>query len=500
MPEGQDGGIVAADQAGLRTGLSSHERTARRGLLAALLAADLVTLILSAVAASYLRYWHLVATGTAAGGAGLGWYLQVSASAVILAVLALGYEGLYDLDRLFWGSGEFTRIARALAVAIVLIVIADFAFNLPELSRVWTVLLYAIGLTLVSIERLLLRHALRTLRRGGKYVLRTLVVGSNPEATEVVRILKARPETGLVPVGCLATALADLTDQTTGPADVPYVGYSRDLCALVDKYMIDTVIIASTAFDYPIVPRMIAELRGRDVSIHLSSGLFDILTTRVLVREVAGVPLITVKSVSFSKWNFAVKRTFDLIVASLITLVGAPLWLLLALIIKLDSRGPVFYRQTRVGQNGALFAMFKFRSMCANADDQLEELWEKNEADGPLFKMQKDPRVTRIGHWMRKYSIDEFPQLINVLKGEMSLVGPRPPLIAETEQYTDYHWRRMEVLPGMTGLWQVSGRSSLTFEEMVRLDLFYIENWGVAFDFALLLRTVPAVLVGDGAW
>ncbi|MGB4594137.1 MAG: sugar transferase [Coriobacteriia bacterium] len=460
----------------------------------------MITLVVSAVAASYLRYWHLVATGTAASWAGSEWYVRVSAYAIVLSVLAIVHEGLYDLDRLFWGTGEFTRIARALAIAVVAIVLATFAFSLPGLSRVWTLLFYAIALTLVSVERLLLRHALRTLRRGGKYVLRTLVVGSNPEATEVVRILKARPETGLVPVGCLATALADLTDQNCGPGDVPYLGYSRDLCTIVDKYMIDTVIIASTAFDYPIVPRMIAELRGRDVSIHLSSGLFDILTTRVLVREVAGVPLITVKSVSFSKWNFAVKRTFDLILASLITIVGSPLWVPLSLIIKLDSRGPVFYRQTRVGQNGELFAMYKFRSMCADADDQLEELWEKNEADGPLFKMQKDPRVTRIGHWMRKYSIDEFPQLINVLKGQMSLVGPRPPLIAETEQYTNYHWRRMEVLPGMTGLWQVSGRSSLTFEEMVRLDLFYIENWGVAFDFALLARTVPAVLVGDGAW
>lgn len=491
---------MAPDQVGLHTGLSSHERTARRGLLAALLGADLITLVVSAVAASYLRYWHLVATGTAASWAGSEWYVRVSAYAIVLSVLAIVHEGLYDLDRLFWGTGEFTRIARALAIAVVAIVLATFAFSLPGLSRVWTLLFYAIALTLVSVERLLLRHALRTLRRGGKYVLRTLVVGSNPEATEVVRILKARPETGLVPVGCLATALADLTDQNCGPGDVPYLGYSRDLCTIVDKYMIDTVIIASTAFDYPIVPRMIAELRGRDVSIHLSSGLFDILTTRVLVREVAGVPLITVKSVSFSKWNFAVKRTFDLILASLITIVGSPLWVPLSLIIKLDSRGPVFYRQTRVGQNGELFAMYKFRSMCADADDQLEELWEKNEADGPLFKMQKDPRVTRIGHWMRKYSIDEFPQLINVLKGQMSLVGPRPPLIAETEQYTNYHWRRMEVLPGMTGLWQVSGRSSLTFEEMVRLDLFYIENWGVAFDFALLARTVPAVLVGDGAW
>jgi len=170
------------------------------------------------------------------------------------------------------------------------------------------------------------------------------------------------------------------------------------------------------------------------------------------------------------------------------------------LLIKLTSSGPVFYGQTRVGRAGEHFQMLKFRSMYSDADARLSELSSANEASGPLFKMKDDPRVTAIGRWLRKFSIDEFPQLINVLKGEMSLVGPRPPLPNEVERYTSRDWRRLEVVPGMTGLWQVSGRSSLTFDEMVALDLFYIENWSVALDITLMYRTIPAVLFARGAY
>ena len=258
--------------------------------------------------------------------------------------------------------------------------------------------------------------------------------------------------------------------------------------------------IASTAFSPDVLARVITDLRGRDVDIEISSGLLDVSTSRVLIREVSGVPLITVRGVSFSRGKRLVKRTFDLLVGVSIIAVGMPVWILLALIIKLESRGPVFYRQTRIGRGGHPFEMYKFRSMTVGADQVRDQLAADNEASGPLFKMQDDPRVTRVGTWLRKFSIDEFPQLINVMRGEMSLVGPRPPLPGETSEYSAHHWRRMEVPPGMTGLWQVSGRSRLTFDEMIRLDLFYIENWSVGFDIGLILRTIPAVLFARGAY
>jgi exopolysaccharide biosynthesis polyprenyl glycosylphosphotransferase len=278
------------------------------------------------------------------------------------------------------------------------------------------------------------------------------------------------------------------------------MGRASDILTVVDNEHIDAVIIASSAFEHDTIARMIADLRCAPVRTHISSGLFEVLTSRVIVHEIAGVPLITVTNIGFTPARRALKRAFDVCVAGALVLLGLPLWLLIAGVIKLTSRGPILYFQRRIGVHGRPFEMCKFRSMLDGADALLDELAERNEADGPLFKMRDDPRVTPFGRFIRKHSIDEFPQLINVLKGEMSLVGPRPPLPAETEEYDEYHWRRLEVPPGMTGLWQVSGRSELSFDEMVRLDLFYIENWSVGFDISLILRTVPAVLLPRGAY
>jgi len=194
------------------------------------------------------------------------------------------------------------------------------------------------------------------------------------------------------------------------------------------------------------------------------------------------------------------KRAFDLVVSTLIVVIGLPVWLIIASAVKLSSDGPILHSQERVGLHGAKFGMYKFRSMYVDADARLAEVMSGNEASGPLFKMKEDPRVTRTGKWLRKFSLDEFPQILNVIKGDMSLVGPRPPLPREVSGYNLHDWRRLEVVPGMTGLWQVSGRSSLTFDEMVRLDLFYIENWSMGLDITIIFRTIPAVLFARGAY
>ncbi|MCX8007874.1 MAG: sugar transferase [Coriobacteriia bacterium] len=472
----------------------------RPAIIATLVLVDLVALIASAALATYLRFSTLgVRLGIERLPQGASYYDAMWAF-VALGVVALWREGLYDLERITWGAGEFSRIARAVALAALGFVLTSFWLKLPGLSRAWLLLTTAVSFAGVSAGRLMVRTALRAARRRGRVVRRTLIVGSNPEAAEIARILRAKPEHGLAPVGCLATSHAEYLPLSFCDEGVPLVGEAGDLREVVQDLKIDSVIIATTAFDHDIVSRMIAELRGTGVTIQLSSGLFDILTSRVLVKEVAGIPLITVRSVSFSRHNAFVKRVFDLVMATAIVLVGTPVWLLVSLAIKLDSPGPVLYRQLRVGRGGRPFQMFKFRSMYVDADRRLAELRQMNEADGPLFKMKHDPRVTRVGKWLRRYSIDEFPQLLNVLKGEMSLVGPRPPLPHEVEAYGDREWQRMQVLPGMTGLWQVSGRSHLSFDEMIRLDLFYIENWSVAFDVALLVRTLPAVLAAHGAW
>ncbi|MHB1340384.1 MAG: sugar transferase [Coriobacteriia bacterium] len=482
-------------------GIGFVERGRRQRLLViVLLGVDIVALLSATLFGTYIRFHTLqVIAGLENISLSVGYY-EVSWVLAGVWLAALIAERLYDVERLFWGTGEFTRIVRALALGLVVFIVLTFSLKMPGLSRLWILITFALANLFVLLGRLVVRLGLRTVRLKGGLQRRTLIVGANQEARQLIVHLKAYPEAGLCPVGCLASSQYEHLPLDYCAEFVPAWGTANELVETIEKHHIDTVIIAASAFEHEIIARLIADMRGLDVSVHLSSGLFEVLTSRLWVREIAGVPLITVKGVTLSRANLATKRVFDVVVASLIVALGMPVWLALALAIRLDSHGPVFYKQTRVGKGAEQFPMFKFRSMCNDAEGRLKHLQDCNEASGPLFKMRDDPRVTSVGKWMRKYSIDEFPQLLNVLRGEMSLVGPRPPLEPETAQYTDHHWRRMEVPPGMTGLWQVSGRSSLTFEEMIRLDLYYIENWSVGFDIALLFRTLPAVLFAKGAW
>lgn len=481
---------------------SGFVHRSRRKLLVGVLlvGSDAVALVAATFLATYVRFDQLHAFAGFENITERVTYYEISLAVSAVWMLFLWGEHLYEQERLTWGAGEFSRVLRALAMGVVGFILMTFVVKTPGLSRLWTMLAFALAVTFVSLGRFGIRHFLMWKRRRGRILRRTLVVGSNAESASIIRTLVAHPEQGLAPVGCLASSRHDMLSLNYCADLVPALGAANDLTEIIGEHDIDTVIIASSAFDHDVLAHMIGELRGVDVSIHISSGLFEVLTSRVLVREIAGVPLVTIQPVSLSRGNLLTKRVFDVVVASAIVLVGLPVWVLLALAIVLDNRGPIFYRQRRVGQGGVEFDMLKFRSMCVDAEARLQALKDANEATGPLFKMKHDPRVTRVGKWMRKFSVDEFPQLLNVLKGEMSLVGPRPPLPGETAEYSDYHWRRMEVPPGMTGLWQVSGRSSLTFEEMVRLDLFYIENWSVGFDLALIGRTVPAVLFSKGAY
>lgn len=482
--------------------LNFMSRSARRAIVrGALIVLDLVAVLAAGNLATVIRFgqWrHVVAVPGAATDVTFA-RVAVVLAAIWLAMLFL--EHLYDFDRLFWGTGEYTRVGKALAWGIVVFILATYVLKMSDISRLWTIIAFSLAFVLICLGRASLRWGLRALRRRGWLLRPTLIVGFNAEAADIIAALRKNEASGLVPIGCLASSHAEQLELNyCEPGAVPCLGYAGDIGGVLDEHTVDTVLIASTAFDHEVIARIIADLRGRDVDIQVSSGLLDVTTSRVLIREVAGVPLITIRAVSFSLWKRVVKRTFDLLLGTAIVVIGLPVWLLIALAVKVDSRGPVFYRQRRVGRGGKPFDMLKFRSMVSDADAQRGQLADGNEATGPLFKMKDDPRVTRVGRWMRKFSIDEFPQLLNVLRGEMSLVGPRPPLPGEVASYTKHDWRRMEVLPGMTGLWQVSGRSTLTFAEMVRLDLFYIENWSVGFDLSLMLRTIPAVLFARGAY
>ena len=424
-------------------------------------------------------------------------YWQVALGVAALWLIVLWTEGLHSLERLAWDLIQVSRVARGLALGLLVVILLTFALKLPGLSRAWLTATWLTSIVLVSIGRWMLQHWLARQHRRGAMEHRTLVIGDNAEARRIVDVLSASDLHGLQPIGYVTH---DGSPAAGGFSDIPLMGSSAHLRSIIENADVEAVIIASSAFEHDEIARMIADLRCVPVRTHISSGLFEVLTSRVMVHEIAGVPLITVTTIGFTPARRALKRVFDIVVAGGIVLLGLPVWLLIALLVKTTSRGPVFYVQPRVGMDGRLFGMFKFRSMIEGADEMLDDLADQNEAEGPLFKIKDDPRITPIGRVMRRHSIDEFPQLLNVLRGEMSLVGPRPPLPCETEEYDAYHWRRLEVPPGMTGLWQVSGRSELSFEEMVRLDLFYIENWSVGFDISLMLRTIPAVLMPRGAY
>lgn len=479
---------------------SAPGRRARRLLLTqALIANDLVTLLLATLTASRLRFGRLTEPVTFEKTA-LGFdYLQVSFAVTLLWLACLHAERLHDVHRLFRGLSEYGQTVRGLCTGVVASILITYALRLPGLSRAWMLLAWTLSVCYVCGGRMAMRGGLRRLRKRGLMMHPTLVVGSPSEASALLEMVPRDPSSGFKLVGRLsAEEERSAPEQADGRC--PRLGSVDDLQDVVERYGIEDVLVASSAFDRDAASRIAHALRGACPDVHVTSRLFEVLSNRILVREIAGLPVVTVKSVPLSKADLLAKRVFDLAVAAGLSVLGLPLWIALAATVRLTSPGPVFFRQERVGQDGRPFFIRKFRSMYVDAEERLGDLREADEAGGPLFKVRDDPRMTTAGRWMRKFSLDEFPQLLNVLKGEMSLVGPRPPLPEEVAGYAQHHRQRLHARPGMTGLWQVSGRSNLSFDEMVRLDLFYIENRTLGLDLRLLARTVPTVLTGRGAY
>lgn len=483
----------------LSDGAAARNRRRRR-VVTVLLLSDSLAILTAGMVATWVRFGSIFAPVQFENASLTVEFWQVSALIVPLWIgfLALGH--LYDVDTLTWGLSPAGKVIRGLSLGIIGMILITYLLKTPGLSRGWTLLAWVLAIVFVLTGRAIIGLLATIARSRGRLRQPTIIVGANAEASEIVRMLRADPSAGLKPVGCVASSYAERLELDFCSGDLPVLGSARDIARVVRETSAEAVVIASSAFDHDILARMVAELRATDIDVHISAGLFEVLTSRVVVSEVSGVPLITVRGISLSRVSLFIKRVFDLVVASLIVLLGLPVWLLLTLAVMLSNRGSILYTQERVGRGGHRFAMYKFQSMYSDADARLDGLSTVNEATGPLFKMKDDPRVTPLGKWLRKYSLDEIPQLINVFDGSMSLVGPRPPLPAEVTRYSPHDWRRLEVVPGMTGLWQVSGRSTLTFDEMVRLDVYYIENWSVALDLSLLFRTIPAVLVAHGAY
>jgi exopolysaccharide biosynthesis polyprenyl glycosylphosphotransferase len=281
---------------------------------------------------------------------------------------------------------------------------------------------------------------------------------------------------------------------------LPVIGALRDLDAIVGGERVDRVIVAFSRARHNDFLRIVRACADSGVKVNIVPRLFEVVSSRALVDDVEGIPLLDVANAELSRFNMAVKRVFDLLVGGLICIPVLPVLGIAAVVIKGDSPGPVFFRQERMGRGGKTFRILKLRTMSVDADQRLRDLAGRSDYDGPCFKMYQDPRATRTGAFLRRWSIDELPQILNVMKGEMSLVGPRPLMVEEAKHCRGWTQKRLDITPGITGLWQVLGRSDIPFDEMVKLDYMYVTGWSLSWDIKLLLQTIPAVLSKRGAY
>lgn len=424
-------------------------------------------------------------------------YLPFCALFSIVTPLVLWIEKSYAHWRGRVWIDQIFQITMAVATVLVLALAVAFAVRPLVYSRLLLLEAGLFMLVLISLGRGVALLVQAHLRRKGIGVRRTVIVGAGEVGRRVMRTLVARPDLGYHIVGYVD----DNPDKGEGGIGrIKGLGDLDNLPKIIDAESVDEVIITLPWNYQRRILNILRECERRHVAARLVPDLFQMSLSRVEVSDLGGVPLIEIQEIAFSPIALIIKRVMDLFGASMGFLLGWPLLLLIALAIKCDSPGPVLFKQERVGKNHRRFIIYKFRSMRVGAEEELESLKEAVESDDITFKMRNDPRVTLVGRLLRRTSMDELPQLINILKGDMSLVGPRPPIPAEVEQYQPWHLKRLTVPPGLTGMWQVSGRSELTFDEMVLLDLYYIEHWSPWLDIAIILRTVPKALLGDGAY
>jgi len=397
------------------------------------------------------------------------------------------------------GALEYKRVLNASATTFGVVAIFFLVAQAPNV-RWYLVVGAPVGVAGLLAGRWLWRRWLFTERRRGRFLSRAIVVGSRVDAEYVACQIARNAGAGFVVVGAAIDG-DDRSEFTAEGRAIPVLDGIGAAAAAAAVLHADAVIVTGQYNSAGDAIRQLSwDLEGTATELVLSSRLTDVAGPRIHFRPVAGLPLIQVEIPQFDGGKHALKRGFDLIAASLGLIAIAPLLIGIAIAIKLDVPGPILYRQERIGRDGRTFKLLKFRSMVPDADQVRAELLERNEAAGLLFKLKDDPRVTRTGRFLRHHSLDELPQLWNVLRGEMSMVGPRPPLAEEVDGYSEQVHRRLLIKPGLTGLWQVSGRSDLSWEESVRLDLYYVENWSLTGDLMLIWRTLRVVVRSVGAY
>lgn len=388
---------------------------------------------------------------------------------------------------------EFRHVVTTVALGVLFTIAAAFLLQIDGLTRGWVVSLFVFTTAAWSLERWLARRVFLRLRREGRLARRILIVGTGQNASDIAERVQRRPELGYQPVGFVGSV------EPRDPHGLRLLGDVDEIEDIAASVGATGVMISLFSIDGAMVNSLSRRLTDSGLHVALGTSLCDIDIPRLRVQELDGHALLYIEPTIRTGWRRIAMRVFDYTIAALGLFLALPIVVVAAIAIKLDSSGPVFFRQLRIGEGGQPFEMLKLRTMVAGAEQLRDTLLDKNESDGPLFKIEADPRITRVGRVLRKYSIDEIPQFWNVISGEMSVVGPRPALPSEVEAWDSDAHERLRVLPGITGMWQISGRAQTTFEEYKRLDMYYVDNWSLAHDVRIVLRTIGAVVRGTGA-
>lgn len=471
-------------------------RTQRRLLLAWMMLTDICAIF----AAFGLAYWvrfdlQLTVAPEVIGPREM--YIGLAVLLAALWVVVFLAFGLYDVQSRPGGTEESARVFNATTMAAMLVVVATFLWPTFIISRVWLISAWGLSFVLVGGSRLVTRRLVRAVRQRGYLLTPAVIVGLNEEAQSLATFLRDWRSSGVLAKGFVSTDVS----RGDGRVGLPVLGTVTDISSIVRDHRIEDVIIAITSVSREELLQLCESVDTLPVTLRLSSGLYEMLTTRVSVRTLGTVPLMSLQKNRLDRREAAIKTALDISVALSSLLLLWPVMAAVAVAIKVDSRGPVLYRRRVLGAGGRQFAALKFRTMCVNGDEILGRRPLAAQELALNHKLKDDPRVTKVGRWLRKYSLDELPQLLNVLAGQMSLVGPRMITAPEAEKYGRHRLSLLSVKPGITGQWQVSGRSDVSYEERVRIDMYYVRTYSVWRDLQILfIETLPAVLRGRGAY
>jgi len=418
---------------------------------------------------------------------------------VIWSVLLFTYDS-YHSHRTIPLTREGLNTFRVVGVGTVLLATLAYLIPLRQLSRSWFVLFAVGAATLLTAEKIMLRVIARWVRSNGLNYRTILIVGTGRRATEIARMVMEHKYWGYKILGFVS----DGHRLSNGWARYRIFGTVPDLKRILETAEIaepiDEIVFAVTRKKLDEMKQIFLMCEELGIRTRVAMNIFQNRVARLELEELDGVPFLTFTTTPSNETHLALKRLLDIAVSTVMLGLAVPVILLAALLIKITSPGSVLFKQRRIGLNGRMFTLYKFRTMIADAHARREELAHLNEMNGPVFKLKDDPRITPVGRWLRRFSLDELPQFWNVLKGDMSLVGPRPPIPEEVASYHRWHRRRLSMKPGLTCLWQISGRNDIAdFDRWMKLDLQYIDNWSPSLDLKILLRTIPAVLSGKGA-